>query len=342
MTEKAGKTIVSEEKKSAPNSVFIDNRQIIVGSEPFVYDTGLYYQNLPYHSLLNSSTAAKARELNETITQLRREVEDKASELQHAKTNEEQKAKAIEQLQLKYKQLSDKEKLSFLLTRVNEEAQKLLLESDEFRKQFMDIRECNAFVMSVDIRRSTELMSKARSPQLFASFMTILCKDLEGIIKENYGVFDKFTGDGVLAFFPDFFSGEDAGFQAVSAADRCHSLFEEKYKEFRSSFISVLTGVGLGIGIDYGPAHLVQMAGGLTVVGAPVVYACRMGGAPAGTTLLNQPGYEKISEKFSAYCFFNETEIDIKNEGPTLAYEVRLNGKEFKPSRPAWTKSAQE
>jgi len=216
----------------------------------------------------------------------------------------------------------------------------LLLSSEEFRKQFIEVSECNAFVMSVDIRRSTELMSKARSPQLFASFMTTLCKDLEKIIKDNYGVFDKFTGDGVLAFFPDFFSGDDAGFRAVTAADRSHQLFQERYKEFRNSFISVLKGVGLGIGIDYGPAHLVQMAGGLTIVGAPVVYACRMGGAPCGTTLLNQPGYEKISEKFSALCFFNETELDIKNEGATLAYEVKLNGKEYNPVPPVWVKAS--
>jgi hypothetical protein len=38
-----------------------------------------------------------------------------------------------------------------------------------------------------------------------------------------------------------------------------------------------LKDTGLGIGIDFGATRLVQMAGGLSVVGAPVVYACRLG-----------------------------------------------------------------
>ena len=289
----------------------------------------------------NQDTIQKIHELEEEKAGLRREADNFAKEAQRAKASDAEKEKAIRQFVAKIEQISEKERLSFLLSRVNEKAQKLLLESAEFQKSFLETHQCNAFVMSVDIRRSTELMSKARSPQQFADFMTILCTELERIIKENYGVFDKFTGDGVLAFFPDFYSGDDAGIFVVSVADQCHKIFEEKYREFRNSFISVLTGVGLGIGIDYGPSHLVQMAGGLTIVGAPVVYACRMSGAPANTTLLNQHGYEKISEKFSAYCFFQETEIEIKNEGKTLAYQVQLNGIEYSPSPPPWSTTDQ-
>ncbi len=69
--------------------------------------------------------------------------------------------------------------------------------------------------MSIDIRRSTDLMLKAREPRLFADFVTGLCSKLKNLIVNNYGVFDKFTGDGVLAFFPDFYSGPDAGLLAV-------------------------------------------------------------------------------------------------------------------------------
>ncbi len=293
----------------------------------------------PSISNLDSATVGKARELNETISQLRREVEDKALELKHAQSTTAEKIDAIAKLESSIAQLTEKERLSFLLARVNEDAQALLLHSDRFRKRFLDLSECAAFVMSVDIRRSTELMLKARSPELFAHFITTLCKDLEEIVKAHYGVFDKFTGDGILAFFPDFFSGEDAAYYVISAADACHNLFSERYREFRSSFTAVLTNVGLGIGVDYGPAHLVQMAGGLTVVGSPVVYACRMAGALPGTTLLNQPGYEKVSERLSPHCFFRETEVDIKNEGTTLAYEVRLNRREYTPNPPGWVGS---
>jgi class 3 adenylate cyclase len=179
-------------------------------------------------------------------------------------------------------------------------------------------------------------MLKARNAEAFADFITTLCADLMNIITEQFGVFDKFTGDGVLAFFPDFYTGDDAAYYAVAAADKCHASFREHYQRFRRSFSSVLTGIGLGIGVDYGLVHLVQMAGGLTVVGAPVVYACRLSGAPPGVTLVNQPAYEVVSDRFGAMCFINETNVEIKHEGGMLAYEVRLNGREYKPQRPAW------
>ncbi len=89
--------------------------------------------------------------------------------------------------------------------------------------------------------------------------------------------------------FPEFFSGKDAGYYALAAADACHATFEKHYRAHRNSFRSVLKDVGLGIGVDYGECHLVLVAGNLTIVGSPVVYACRLGGAPAGLTLLNQP-----------------------------------------------------
>ena len=78
------------------------------------------------------------------------------------------------------------------------------------------------------------------------------------------------------------------------------------------------------------------MASGLSVVGPPVVYACRMSGAPAGKTLLNQPAYEVIAKQFSAYCFVQETELEIKQEGRTLAYEVSFSKQTHSPQRPDW------
>lgn len=291
--------------------------------------------------LLGSETSRKIQELTQDNSRLRREVEEKARKIQQLrreKASAEETAIAIGEFEAEKERFYQGARLQFLLVRVNERAKEELVNSEGLRNSFLSEGQRQAFVMSVDIRRSTELMLKAREPQQFARFMMTLCGELETVVKDNYGVFDKFTGDGILAFFPEFFSGEDAGFYAVSVADKCHRIFGEKYREFRSSFTSVLKEVGLGIGIDYGPTHLVQVAGGLTVVGSPVVYACRLGGAPPDTTLLNQPAYEKISEKFSANCSFQETELDIKHEGSILAYKVRLFGREYLPCVPSWDK----
>jgi class 3 adenylate cyclase len=292
----------------------------------------------PY--LLDEEATQKARELNDKIATLRKEIEQKADELSRVKVGAAEAAKARGEIETRYAALKEQEQFNFLLSRVNAAARTKLLKSAEFQKKFLDGSMCETFVISVDIRRSTELMLKAKSAQLFAQFITTLCRELETVIMDCYGVFDKFTGDGVLAFFPDFFSGKDAGFYSILAAERCHRAFEKRYREFRSSFTSVLTDVGLGIGIDYGPAHLFQIAGGLSIVGVPVVYACRMSGTRPGTTLLNQQGYERISERFSPHCFFKETELEIKHEGKVLAYEVSLNGKEFRPASPEWFEEA--
>lgn len=302
------------------------NRGNYTGKVAIDYTEGLYnpfiYKGLGYLGIVQ-----ERRELEDTIIKLRKE-------LQETKTSEESSSKIANRLFLTLSKYH-------LLTRVNRDAQKMILESDEFSKQFSENSNCAVFVISIDIRRSTELMLRSRSAQQFADFMTKLCSGFKSIIEENFGVFDKFTGDGVLAFFPEFFSGKDAGFYTISAADRCHKLFEKTYKEFRSSFVSIIADTGLGIGIDYGTVRFVQMAEDLTVIGEPVVYACRIGGAAfAGKTFLNQLAYEKVIERFNASCVLIESEIKIKNDGPILAYEVQLNGKEYKPLVPDWVKNA--
>ncbi len=52
-----------------------------------------------------------------------------------------------------------------------------------------------------DIRRSQDLMTFAPNPQVFADYMGRFIHESRRIISENYGVFDKFTGDGFIAYF---------------------------------------------------------------------------------------------------------------------------------------------
>ena len=283
---------------------------------------------------------SSVRDLEQELVELRRRVTDEAAALGQEKEDTIPEPERIADLDKALNELGNKETISSLLRRLHPSALKNLLASEGFRRQFLETKECNAFIMAIDIRRSTELMLKARTPEAFVAFIKGLCSSLMDIITESYGVVDKFTGDGVLAFFPDFYSGSDAGYHVVSAADRCHASFSDHYKRSRKSFSSVLTDVGLGIGIDYGSVHLVQIAPGLTVVGAPVVYACRLSGAPAGMTLVNQPAFEVISDTFGANCSISETELEIKHEGSMLAYNTKLNERKYQPRLPNWAPAA--
>lgn len=224
-----------------------------------------------------------------------------------------------------------------VLEKVSTRAHEALLSDQSLRVHFLDPKAAHtAFVMSIDIRRSTELMLKARTAELFAEFMAELCEELQRVICDRFGVVDKFTGDGLLAAFPEFFSGADAGYRALSAAQEAHVVFVKRYKLHRSSFFTVLRDIGLGIGIDYGNIRFLRIAGDLTVVGTPVVYATRLSCGPPGKTLLNQPAYEKVVGPFGAFCSISETDVDIKHEGRVLAYDVRLKRHSFRPTDPPW------
>ena len=283
---------------------------------------------------------AKLSELDKSINELRAKYNEQTKELSEAREESEQRQRLIAELSATQEEHEKKQDLAFLLKRVNEDAGRLLLQSSEFQDQFSQGKTHPAFVMSVDIRQSTDLMLKARRPELFALFINDLCINLMDIIKNHFGVVDKFTGDGVLAFFPEFYSGQDAGFHAVKAALECHDLFGRLYRRSRGSFTSVLADVGLGIGIDYGETHFLKMADGLTVVGQPVVYACRLGGAPSGRTYLNQPAYERVSGRPNSAFLFSEMRHEIKHEGAIIVYQVQPSGVQTVPERPRWASEA--
>ncbi len=72
------------------------------------------------------------------------------------------------------------------------------------------------------------------------------------------------------------------------------------------------------------------------MVGEPVVYACRLSGCKADLTCLNQPAYEVAVERYGAYADFKEETLDIKHEGPVLAYVTTLAKKTYVPQIPRW------
>lgn len=269
-----------------------------------------------YESKINKEYYEDRQKLLDEIEKIRKALAGRDQSDAEAK-------RQVSELTQKLGEHEKKGQLAHIIPKVSKRYHDTIQSDERFRDNFSNGKSIGAFVISIDIRKSTSLMLKAKSPQLFAEFIVVLCEKLKSIILERDGVFDKFTGDGVLAFFPDFMGKDLCSANAVGAAEECHRIFSDHYREYRSCFSAIYQDTGLGIGIDYGEVTMVNIGSEMTVVGEPVVYACRFGGGLPGETLCNQPAAEKLIEDIGEMIDIAETEVSIKHEGVFLAYKVR-------------------
>jgi len=305
---------------------------ILVSAETFRLNPQLAVNSIQ----LGQDLEDKIGELKQENRKLREEIKEKKQALEKKEIETGELEKSIKQLKKNQEEIAQQQRLQYLFYKVHPAAWEKLKSDEAFRKLFYRETPCTMFIMSIDIRKSTELMLNAKDPKSYQGFIITLCTELKQIILENYGVFDKFTGDGILAFFPEFYSGEDAAYCAIKAAAECHAFFFNHYKRNRSCFTVIMKDIGLGIGIDFGETQLVNVQDWLTVIGTPVVYACRLSGAEAGHTLLNQQAYDSASQKFGEFINVREYEQPFKHQGNVIAYTVSLTEKTPKIRQPDW------
>jgi len=166
-------------------------------------------------------------------------------------------------------------------------------------------------VMSIDIRDSSELMTRT-SAKNYLNFITGLTLEFGRIITSHGGLVEKFTGDGILAYFPSVWSGNNGLYNCCLASTECHKFFDRYYKEKRKMFaIDFFETIGLGIGIDFGDIIIQIINGVVTIIGDTVVFACRFSNAPANKTILNSRAYENV-KKIDGISFTKGT-FEIKN-----------------------------
>ena len=157
--------------------------------------------------------------------------------------------------------------------------------SDELLDAIIDTTPLQMFVMAADIRESTMLMKEAVRFEQFAKIMDKFVSAVRSGIGTPGGWFDKFTGDGFLAYWitpakpKEEFQRrfvEAAGNLAHTAHELIELFHHRVLEDFRRNSRNLSDGVGLAIGLDAGPGFLVEIAGELTLVGPPVVGAVRM------------------------------------------------------------------
>jgi len=156
--------------------------------------------------------------------------------------------------------------------------------------------------LSLDLRQSTFAMEKVVSRDDYSDWMERLLKVYRTLIYHYHGVFDKFTGDGVLAHFlkaKDLPGGPTTETQARRGAQCAMDmvvvtdLFYERLQPILR-VDSKLFGAGVGIAADYASWSM-DGARNPMVVGHGVVDACRLcARAQAGETLITVNAYHRL------------------------------------------------
>lgn len=302
---------------------------------------GAFYPGAPSYSIPSKKIVdeiadlTKIKEIKESeIVETGKLITNEKGDLKNDETKRkyEQEIKDLLNINLN---LENKIKFYHIREQISERAKEKLDSDPSFADLFTPGHDSNCFVMSIDIRRSTELMLKAKSAKHFETYIRSLCEGFKRIIVSNNGIFDKFTGDGVLAYFPEFYSGSDAGYYAIRSASDCHNFFKAHYQTNRNLFHVVLKNTGLGIGIDCGEVHL-ALINNYTAVGRPVVYACRLSSACTDLTLVNQTAYDELTTSHNESISLSETTVKIKHEDDILAYILQNYPENYKPSSPGW------
>jgi len=138
-------------------------------------------------------------------------------------------------------------------------------------------------VVVADIRQSQDLMTYASSPEDFSRRMVDFITITRQSIDEHHGFFDKFTGDGYLAYF-----NEAVCSAASSDYIECFLSFIREHRKFSIGHFSQWTQsvrklpsdeVGLGIGADLGIVKFHDLKHHLVAVGDSIVWASRMASA---------------------------------------------------------------
>ncbi|MBF0164100.1 MAG: adenylate/guanylate cyclase domain-containing protein [Magnetococcales bacterium] len=163
--------------------------------------------------------------------------------------------------------------------------------------------EISTVTLSLDFRKSTFAMEKAVDPKRYSSWSAAMTVVMKELVHQYFGVFDKFTGDGVIAHFLDqdvkavykyvreeklalsnIHDWDEDTACAITAAVDCardmvfaaHVLVGHLRCNLR--YFSKKFGADVGIATDHANWH-VDDAGSIIVVGPGVVDACRISSA---------------------------------------------------------------
>jgi adenylate cyclase len=171
-------------------------------------------------------------------------------------------------------------------------AEVILQDPDRHLKLGGEIRQVT--VLFADIRGFTSYTEQHSAPEVIAALNTIF-QSLSQVVFKHHGTFDKYLGDGLMAFYGAPVAEKDDAQRAVDSAIE----MQDRFKVLAASTSSDFAELGLGIGLHSGEAVVGNIGSSevmdYTVVGDVVNIAKRLQEqAIGGQTLISEDTYGQV------------------------------------------------
>ena len=187
---------------------------------------------------------------------------------------------------------------------------------------FSKMSDYDTLVMVADIRRSQDLVTYEITPDYYRKQIIGFISEVRKILLEDYAIFDRFTGDGFIAYFNKFVceeNGKDYYEMMLDACKRIQSFSEGYFDDWSSNIRKLpVEPIGLSIGVDSGKVVFMESEFQLLAIGDACVWATRMSDAgKKGQVVFNNIPYHRIAAFGDPDC---SSEIDA----------ITKNGESFK------------
>jgi len=174
-------------------------------------------------------------------------------------------------------------------------------------------------VLFADIRGFTKYTEQHPAPRVIETLNRIF-KPLSNVVFAYRGTFDKYLGDGLMAFYGAPISEADDASRALDTAIAMHRLFQSLQEESADH----IAGLALRVGLHSGEAVVGNIGSDFvmdyTVIGDVVNVAKRLQEAAGeGTILMSQATYHQVGDVEARQL----DPIDLPGrEEPVIAYEM--------------------
>lgn len=162
----------------------------------------------------------------------------------------------------------------------------------------------DTLVVVGDIRRSQDLMTYGSNPDIYREKIIEFMDCTRQILKSNCGLYDRFTGDGFIAYFNEYMCEQEGKDYYEMMLKSCREILEFS-NPFFNEWVKLLRRIpemeiGLCIGVDSGMVSFKDLNNQLFAIGDACVWATRMNSAgEKGDIILNNIPYQVLSSSLN-------------------------------------------